>query len=552
MTDVTEQLDDEAEPGRRLSFWRVSVAVLVTAAVIVGGAFGAQAWASSASTSAVKPWFASYVDVTASPTFAFENLGASKAQDAILSFVVSSKTSACTPSWGAAYTMDQASADLDLDRRIARLQQRGGTVAVSFGGQQNQELAVDCTDPASLLAAYTSVVNRYKLNTIDLDLEGAALTDPNAAARRATAIAALQKERRAAGGSLAVWLTLPVATSGLDVNATDTIATMLSHGVDIAGVNAMTMDFGPSKQKSQSMVAAATSALTNVQRQLGVLYTRAGTPQSSATLWRKVGVTPMIGQNDDADEVFTIAAAKQLNAFAHKQGVGRVSMWSANRDQTCGPNYVDVKVVSDACSGVDQKGVSFATVLSAGFDGRLAAAASLVTKAQKLKATAQTPDDPKTSPYQIWSATGAYLQGTKVVWHHNVYQAKWWTQGDVPDNPVLNSWETPWELIGPVLPGEKPITQASLPAGFYPEWSGTATYTAGTRVLFEGVPYEAKWWNQGQSPATAAADADNSPWTPLTQSQINALVGSQDSGPATGASTSTATSTPSPTATAGK
>ncbi|WP_243062762.1 chitinase [Humibacter sp. RRB41] len=526
MTDVTEQLAENGEPGRRLSFWRLTVAVVVTAAVIVGGAFGAQAWASASSTSTAKPWFASYVDVTATPTFAFEGLGTTKAQDAILSFVVSSKTSPCTPTWGAADTMDQASANLDLDRRIARLQQRGGSIAVSFGGQQNQELAVGCTDSAKLLAAYQSVLDRYKVNTIDLDLEGSGLTDPNAAARRATAIAALQKERRASGGSLAVWLTLPVSTTGLDVNATDTIATMLSHGVDIAGVNAMTMDFGQSRQKGQSMVAAASSALTNVQRQLGVLYTRAGTPQSSATLWQKIGVTPMIGQNDDADEVFTLAAAKQLNAFARNQGVGRVSMWSANRDETCGPNYVDVKVVSDACSGVDQKGVSFASVLSSGFNGRLAAAASLVTRAQKQKASAQTPDNPKTSPYQIWSTTGAYLQGTKVVWHHNVYQAKWWTQGDVPDDPVLNSWETPWELIGPVLPGEKPIKQATLPAGFYPDWSGTTTYTAGERVLFEGVPYEAKWWNQAQSPATAASDADNSPWIPLTQSQIGALAGS--------------------------
>ena len=31
---------------------------------------------------------------------------------------------------------------------------------------------------------------------------------------------------------------------------------------------------------------------------------------------------------------------------------------------------------------------------------------------------------------------GAYPKNTKIVWHHNVYEAKWWTQGDVPDAPV--------------------------------------------------------------------------------------------------------------------
>ena len=60
----------------------------------------------------------------------------------------------CTPSWGAAYSLADAASSLDLDRRVARLQQLGGTVAVSFGGLANQELAVTCTDPAQLKAAY--------------------------------------------------------------------------------------------------------------------------------------------------------------------------------------------------------------------------------------------------------------------------------------------------------------------------------------------------------------------------------------------------------------
>ena len=133
-------------------------------------------------------------------------------------------------------------------------------------------------------------------------------------------------------------------------------------------------------------------------------------------------------------------------------------------------------------------------------------------------------DDPATSPYQIWKDSGAYLQGTKVVWHGNVYEAKWWTQGDLPDNPVLQSYETPWKLVGPVLPGEKPVTQPTLPEGTYPTWSGEDKYETGQRVLFNGTPYQAKWWNQGQSPAAASSNADSSPWTPLTQIQIKEIL----------------------------
>ena len=132
-------------------------------------------------------------------------------------------------------------------------------------------------------------------------------------------------------------------------------------------------------------------------------------------------------------------------------------------------------------------------------------------------------DDPATSPYMIWSAKASYLKGTKVVWHRNVYQGKWWTRGDLPDNPVLNEWETPWTLIGPVLPGEKPVEQPTLPAGTYPDWKGTDTYDKGNRVLFDGVPYESKWWNQGESPEAASSNPDSSPWTPLAEDEVVAV-----------------------------
>jgi chitinase len=88
---------------------------------------------------------------------------------------------------------------------------------------------------------------------------------------------------------------------------------------------------------------------------------------------------------------------------------------------------------------------------------------------------------------------------------------------------VLNSWQTPWQLVGPVLKGEKPITQPAVPAGTYPTWTGTAIYNAGDRAIFDGIPYQAKWWTQGNSPAAASSNPDSSPWTPLSIAQINSL-----------------------------
>ncbi len=512
------------EPRRRLSPWRVMLAIFILICLPTGTVFALQEWRASQPTISNKPWFASYVDVAATPTFAFEQLGTTSRRDAVLAFVVSSPQDACTPSWGGAYTLSQATGSLDLDRRIARLQQEGGSVAVSFGGQKNQELAVDCTDPGQLFQAYQAVVDQYNINTIDLDLEGSGLTDATAASRRAVAIAQLQSQRRAAGKQFAVWVTLPVTPQGLDEDGTNAVSQLLMHHVDLAGINILTMDYGSGQVKGVTMASVSENALTQTERQLGILYQRAGIHLNDATLWMKMGATPMIGQNDTPDEVFTLADAGALNQFALSHKLGRMSMWSANRDIACSANYAFTQVVSDACSGLPQSAYDFANRLGAGFDGSIFLSAGLITTADATSKLVQQPDDPATSPYQIWSPTGAYLKGTKVVWHHNVYQAKWWTQGDVPDNPVLQPWQTPWELIGPVLPGEKPIPQPTLPPGTYPDWSGTAVYNTGDRVLFNGVPYQAKWWNKGQSPAAATSDPDNSPWVPLTQDQINDIV----------------------------
>jgi chitinase len=83
----------------------------------------------------------------------------------------------------------------------------------------------------------------------------------------------------------------------------------------------------------------------------------------------------MIGQNDVPGEVFSLNSAEGLNEFVLSHSVGRVSMWSLNRDQTCGPNYVDVRHASDACSGVSQGNQRFADLLASGFTGRLSLAA---------------------------------------------------------------------------------------------------------------------------------------------------------------------------------
>ena len=510
--------------GRRLSVVRVGAVIVVVALAVTGVVIGLRVKEAEANAAPVSSLFAPYVDVTATPQYAFEDATGSTPHSAILSFVVSSLTEPCTPSWGGAYSLADAADGLSLDRRVARLRQLGGEVTVSFGGAANSELSIGCTDPTQLTAAYQSVVDRYSLTSIDLDVEGTTASDPAVTTRRGLAIAAVQSAQAAAGKPLTVWLTLPVGASGLTEEGLAVLTGTLAAKVDLAGVNGMTMDYGVPLPTGTTMADQGALALTALQQQIIAAYAGTGVTLTDLQGWQHVGATPMIGQNDIADEVFGLDDAHQLEAFASLNHLGRVSMWSANRDQDCGPNYPNVQVVSDSCSGVAQSAGEFTGILGgvvAGAETASATASSSTTSASETTAatTAVTGivDDPATSPYAIWNVNQSYPKGTKIVWHRNVYQAKWYTTGDQPDIPVASADLTPWTLIGPVLPGETPAPTPTLPAGTYPEWNGADVYVAGSRVLLNGVGYESKFWSQGSTPgAPPSKPGETSPWELIT------------------------------------
>jgi len=504
-----------------LSVLRVVAALGVLVVVVAGLVLVVRGGTTPAAT-ASRHGFAPYVDVTATPTYAFEGTGGSRPTDVILAFVVSSKKDACDPSWGGAYSLDEAAEQLDLDRRVARLGQLGRRVTVAFGGAANSELAIGCTDDGDLAAAYQSVVDRYSIDTIDLDIEGAEASAPDVVQRRARAIAAVVAAERAAGRHLAVWLTLPVSTTGLTAEGVGILRATLDGGVDPAGVNAMVMDYGVPFEPGATMGGQAESALTALQSQLRDTYAATNRSLSDDQAWQRIGATAMIGQNDVPGEVFDLDDAHQLLGFARHHHLRQLSMWSANRDQDCGPNYPDVKIVSDQCSGVAQAAGGFADILGRFGRGRsgsdpVAPATTAAAPAASASASAEAKetDDPARSPHQIWSAEQAYPADTKVVWHHNVYVAKWYSMGELPDAPVADAHLTPWSLVGPVLPGEHPPVTPTLAPGTYPKWRADRVYEGGEKVLRRGIGYRAKWWTQGDPPDADVSSPYDSPWLQL-------------------------------------
>ncbi|MEA2702631.1 MAG: hypothetical protein QOD63_576, partial [Actinomycetota bacterium] len=276
-----------------------------------------------------------------------------------LAFIVNGSSS-CQASWGGVIPL----ADSPMGSQITQLRAKGGDVIVSFGGASGQELAQTCTSPDALVDQYQAVIDRYGLTRIDFDVEGAAAAQPASIARRSQAIATLQARAAAAGKRLEVSLTLPVLPSGLTVDGVNVVRSARDAGAVVSVVNVMAMDYGDwaAPNPAGKMGQYAIDAATNLRAQLQSLYPA----KTDAQLWRMVGITPMIGQNDLRSEVFTAADAQQVVTFANQRHIGRLSMWSVARDKQCSGG---VNPWADpTCSGILQQQWDFSRIFR-GFVG---------------------------------------------------------------------------------------------------------------------------------------------------------------------------------------
>ncbi|MEU4155951.1 cellulose binding domain-containing protein [Actinoplanes sp. NPDC026670] len=264
----------------------------------------------------------------------------------VKSFSLAFVTSAgCKASWFAAFDPRQK----QFADQIGAIRSAGGDVKVSFGGATGVELAQACTSVSALQAEYQAVVDAYQLKYIDLDIEGAAVADPASVARRSTALAALQK----ANPGLKISLTLPVLPEGLTADGLNVVKSAKNAGVDLDLVNIMAMDYGRAGQDYGNL---AIQAVDSTQAQIKSIY-----GNNDAAAYRMVGVTPMIGVNDD-NGVFTQADARDLVAHANAKHIGFVSLWEAHRDKNACSGALF------QCTNVSQTAFEFTRIL-AGFKG---------------------------------------------------------------------------------------------------------------------------------------------------------------------------------------
>ncbi|MGA7612760.1 MAG: hypothetical protein WCF49_21555, partial [Xanthobacteraceae bacterium] len=208
-----------------------------------------------------------------------------------------------------------------------------------------QEAALTAPTAATLQAEYPSVIDRYHVNSIDFDIEGAAVANQHSITLRDQALVGLEK----ANPNLQVSFTLPVLPTGLDANGLNVLQSAKNDGVKINVVNIMAMDYGASVDNNGQMGQDAISAIIATEKQLSNLGINA-----------QIGVTPMIGVNDIASEVFKLSDAQALLNYAQTDPkVAEISMWSVARDNG---NSAGAHYASPDSSGIAQHPYDFSAI----------------------------------------------------------------------------------------------------------------------------------------------------------------------------------------------
>jgi hypothetical protein len=286
---------------------------------------------------------APYIDMGSWPTPVLPDVAtASTLKNFTLAFITGT---GCKASWFNAYDPRTAWGLSDINA----IRSRGGDVKISFGGESGSELAQVCTSVSALTAEYQAVVTAYKLKYIDFDIEGAAVADPASISRRSQALKALQT----ANSGLKISLTLPVLPTGLDQNGLNVLTSAVNAGVTLDVVNVMAMDYQQGGDYGPKAIQAAQATFNQIK----ALYPS----KTTAQVWRMVGVTPMLGKNDDGG-TFDQTGARNLVSFAKTNHLGELAFWEETRDRNActGALYM--------CTNIPQAPYEFSKIL-AGFTG---------------------------------------------------------------------------------------------------------------------------------------------------------------------------------------
>lgn len=227
---------------------------------------------------------------------------------------------------------------------IAKIRAAGGDVFPSFGGaragDEGTTLAESCHDVDAIAAEFIRVIEAYDFTRIDLDVEGPALSDPDAKAsvdRRNKAIKIVQEWAAQHERTVEFIYTQPTFTDGLNDGSRYLLQNAVANDVMIDGFNIMTFDYyddesfacrngeGPPHDMAADTISAATALHGILQDYYPDL--------SDQEAWSMVGIIEMPGNSDFGEcEAFTTGDAAKVLSWAIEKDIQLLSFWSVQRD----------------------------------------------------------------------------------------------------------------------------------------------------------------------------------------------------------------------------
>ncbi|MEY9936812.1 chitinase [Streptacidiphilus sp. MAP5-3] len=308
--------------------------------------------------------------------------------------------------------------------QISSLQAQGGDVSISFGGYTTDTNGTDlgntCSSASAMAAQVESVVTTLGASHLDFDIESNEVTNSSDITRTAQALAQVRSWASANGQSLSLSYTIPAAPTGLTQSGVNVLTTAVANGFTPDVVNIMTMDYGTS---GTEMGTAANQALDATAGQVASAF---GISTSAA--YARLGNTPMIGQNDSAGEVFSLADAGTVESYAAQQGIAELSFWAEGRDNGGCPGQT---TASSTCSGVSQNSGAFTQAFQAFTGG----SSSTATPTPTPTPTPTSTGGGGGSCAATWSASSAYTSGQEVSYNGHNWTANQWNDDEVPGGP---------------------------------------------------------------------------------------------------------------------
>ena len=424
-----------------------------------------------------------------------------------------------------------------IKKSIRELRELGGDVTISLGGLNGTAFWEVTQDVDVLYNTYLELVDGFNLTRLDLDIEGGAQDK----AKNIANAKAIKKLQDATGVDIV--LTLPVLPSGLTSVQLDVLEAYLSQGVDVEVVNIMTMCYGngtllPGENYGTASLRAVDSTMEQVKQYFQKYANSTLTTQQA---YAKIGTTPSIGFEGSAHPIFTTEWSQLVVDHAIEKGLAMTSFWSMNRDamlesnQGVSTQYEFTNIfkafgttnenpnpegnTAPVFSGVTNKTITVGDTFDvlAGVtatdkeDGDLTSKIQVdgnvdtnkvgaytvtytVSDSKGLTTTATrviTVQAKPTVDGDTFDINTIYYGGETVVYKGVEYTAKWWVQGEYPDQSA--AWERQVEM-------NPDGSQDYIPGG---------TYTEGMIVNYNGEQYKANWWTQ-------SIPGSDSSWTKLT------------------------------------